>query len=62
MKEYDGTLPDVQEVRTPSLRNYPTPLWYLFDSELDIIARESVPDIKILATSVQEKVASTVSF
>ena len=59
MKECDGTLPDVQEVQTPSLRNYPTPLWYLFDSELDIIARESVPDIKkILATSVQEKVAS----
>ena len=52
MKECDGTLPDMQEVQTPSLRNY---LTLLFDSESDIIARESVPDI---ATSVQEKVAS----
>ena len=59
MKECDDTLPDVQEVQSPALRSYPTPLWYLFDSEVDIIARVSVPDIKkILATSVQEKVTS----
>ena len=33
--------------------------WYLFDSELDIIAKECVPDVEgILATSIQEKVSS----
>ena len=34
-------------------------LWYLFESELDIVAKECIPDVrKILATSIQEKVSS----
>lgn len=38
---------------------YPTRLWYLFNSELEIVARECVADEqKILATAVQEKVCS----
>ena len=37
MKECDNTLPDMKKVQSPALRSYLTPLWYLFDSELDIL-------------------------
>lgn len=32
MKDCDSTLADVEGVQCPILRNYPTPLWYLFDN------------------------------
>ena len=52
MTELDNTLADVQEVDCPKIRSFPTPLWYLFESEVDI-AKECVPDVMgILVTSV----------
>ena len=46
MKDIDNTLTNVENVECPIVRSLPTPLWYLFESELDIIAKESVPDVK----------------
>lgn len=61
MKEMDSTLPDVSDVDRdcPMVKSYPTPLWFFFNSELDIIARESIPVAQhFLQTNVQERVAS----
>ena len=38
-------LSNVQDVECPNVQRLPTPLWYLFESELDIIAKKSVPDV-----------------
>lgn len=60
MKECDETLPDISEVDKDCamVKNYPTPLWFLFNSELDIIAKESIPAAQFfLETNVQERVA-----
>ena len=59
MKECDETLPDISEVDKDCamVKNYPTPLWFLFNSELDIIPKESIPAAQhFLETSVQERV------
>lgn len=41
------------------VKSYPTPLWYIFNSELDIVAKASVPDVQqILSTHVQERLSS----
>ena len=59
MKQCDATLPDVSKEEHPMVKTYPTPLWYMFNSELDIVAKESIPDIQqVLATQVQERVSS----
>ena len=59
MKQCDATLPDVGSEEHPMVKTYPTPLWYMFNSELDIVAKESVPDAQqVLATRVQERVSS----
>ena len=61
MKEIDGTLPDVGDIDRdcPMVKTYPTPFWYFFNSELDIIAKESIPVAQhFLQTNVQERVAS----
>ena len=55
MKQMDSTLPDVDR-DCPIVKTYPTPFWY---SELDIIAKESIPVAQhFLQTNVQERVAS----
>ena len=59
MKECDDTLPDVREEEHPMVKSYPTPLWYMFNSELEILAKECVPNVQeILATHIQERVSS----
>ena len=59
MKECDDTLPDVREEEHPMVKSYPTPLWYMFNSELEIIAKECVPNVQeVLATNIQERVLS----
>lgn len=59
MKKCDDTLPDVTQEDHPMVKSYPTPLWYMFNSELDIVAKASVPDVQqILATHVQERLSS----
>ena len=52
MKECDNTLPNMKKVQSPALRSYPTPLWYLFDSELDILIWRDCgcPSIGVLST------------
>ena len=57
MKQCNPSLPDVTKLDVTTVQNIPTPLWFLFDSELDIIARDSLPDSQpLLASSVQERV------
>lgn len=61
MKEMDSTLSDVGDIDRdcPMVKSYPTPFWYFFNSELDIIAKESIPVAQhFLQTNVQERVAS----
>ena len=61
MKQMNNNLPDVADVdrECPMVKTYPTPLWFLFNSELDIIAKESIPVAQhFLQTNVQERVAS----
>ena len=44
MKDYDPSLPHMEDIENTTLKTYPTPLWFLFNSELELIAKESVPD------------------
>ena len=39
----DGTLPDVESIKTPYRRSYPTPLWFLWSSEQEIVANSVLP-------------------
>lgn len=39
----EGELPSVSEVKAPTRVSPPTPLWTLFDSELDLIANHALP-------------------
>ena len=36
-------LPSIEMVDTPYRRSLPTPLWYLWDSELDVIGKSALP-------------------
>ena len=57
MKSCDPSLPDIEEVEGIILKNYPTPLWFLFNNELEIIASECITDEQeFLASCIQEKV------
>ena len=31
------------DVETPTLKAYPTPLWFMFNSKLDVIADDGIP-------------------
>lgn len=44
MQECDGSLPDIETMETHALKSYPTPLWFLFDSELDLIAKDAISE------------------
>ena len=60
MKECDKSLPDINTVDKdcPITKNYPTPLWFFLNSELNILARESVPIAQhFLDTNVQERLS-----
>ncbi len=39
-----SNLPDIQSVPTSAKRQLPTPLWFCFSSELNEIAKHSLPD------------------
>ena len=39
----EGNLPDVATIKAPSRVQPTTPLWFLFDSELDLIAKHALP-------------------
>lgn len=61
MKECDASLPDISQIdkECPMVKNFPTPLWFMFDSELDILAQESIPAAQyFLQCYVQERIAS----
>ena len=61
MKECDASLPDISQIdkECPMVKNFPTPLWFMFDSELEILAQESVPSTQyFLQSNVQERIAS----
>ena len=43
-------LPSIEDIDAPSKVTPPTPLWYLFDSELEAVAQTALPnpiDIKM---------------
>ena len=57
VKEADSDIPNIEEENVTILRHYPTPLWFLWNSETDIIAQESVPSIDgILAMGISSRV------
>ena len=43
MKECDNTLPNVEQLQSPIVKTFPTPLWILFESEINLIASECTP-------------------
>ena len=52
----DGLL-DIEAVQAPSKINPPTPLWYMFESELDVVAANAIPDpADILSHNLQQRV------
>ena len=59
MKDCDTSLPSLENVEKPICKSFPTPLWFLFNSELDIVAQASNIDrSELLATGIQQRVAS----
>ena len=57
MQECDGSLPDIETMETHALKSYPTPLWFLFNSELDIIAKDAIPDDSNISTGVPRRIS-----
>jgi hypothetical protein len=49
MKECDDTLPNIEQLESPIVKTFPSPLWILFDSEIDLIASECTPIQHVLA-------------
>ena len=47
LKEVDDDFLDVgsEDITVP--KQYPAPLWFLWSSELDVLAKASVPDVKL---------------
>ena len=43
LRKYDPSLPTIEKIQKPIVKCYPSPLWYLFDSELEVVVKESVP-------------------
>ena len=39
----EGDLPSVESIKAPTRIQVPTPLWFLFDSELDLVANHAFP-------------------
>ena len=59
MKECDDSLPSVDQLESPIVKAFPTPLWILFDSEIDLLVSECTPSIQhVIASAVQERVFS----
>ena len=53
LKEVGDDFPDVESEDIIVPKQYPTPLWFMWNSELDVIAQASVPDVNdILSSSV----------
>ena len=36
LKESDNSLADAEDIETSALKAYPTPLWFMFNSELEL--------------------------
>ena len=47
LKEVDDDFLDVESEDITVPKQYPAPLWFLWSSELDVLAKASVPDVKL---------------
>ena len=57
MRECDPSLSNVEELQAPIIKKYPSNLWYLIESEVDIIAMESIPSSgSLLSSCLQQRV------
>ena len=43
LKSQCSQIPDIESIKTPYKRTLPTPLWYLRDSELEVIGASALP-------------------
>ena len=41
--ESDGSLPKIESISTPYRRSLPSPLWFMWDSELEVIKQSALP-------------------
>jgi hypothetical protein len=41
--ESEGSLPSIESISTPYRRSLPTPLWFMWDSELEVIKKSALP-------------------
>ena len=46
--ECDSNLPSIESVSTPYRRSLPTPLWFVWDSELEVIKRSALPTTSVV--------------
>ena len=57
LKEVGDDFLDVESEDIIIPRQYPTPLWFMWNSELDVIAQASVPDVNdILSSSISSRI------
>ena len=46
--ESGGSLPSIESISTPYRRSLPSPLWFLWDSELEIIKKSALPSTSVV--------------
>ena len=51
MRERDPSLPNIENDRRRMMKRYPSQLWYLFDSEIEVVVKESIPQSSHLLSS-----------
>ena len=57
LKEVGDDFLDVESEDIIIPKQYPTPLWFMWNSELDVIAQASVPDVNdILSSSISSRI------
>lgn len=57
LKEVGDDFLDVESEDIIVPKQYPTPLWFMWNSELDVIAQASVPDVNdILSSSISSRI------
>jgi len=59
IKEVDSDTPDIEKEDVTVLKHYPTPLWFLWRSEADIIAKECIPNLdSILCMGISSRIVT----
>lgn len=52
LKSQCSQVPDTESIKTPYKRTLPTPLWYLWDSELEVIEESALPTCSMIMAHI----------